>query len=84
MAITAHRNLNNSQSHLFDKRTRERGESRTIKRTADSIRFDFIIYMLVRRVCVCDYYYNNNSYRHDHIYWYYVLIARINERESPL
>jgi len=30
----------------------------------DSIRFDLIIYVFVRRVCVCDYYSDNNSYHH--------------------
>lgn len=31
----------------------------------DSIRFGFIIYVFVRRVCVCDYYSDSNSYHHD-------------------
>lgn len=30
----------------------------------DSIRLDFIIYVFVRRVCVCDYY-SDNNYHHD-------------------
>ena len=43
----------------------------------DSIWFGFIIYVFVRRVCVCDYYSDNNSYHHDLI----TLMERINERE---
>jgi len=46
----------------------------------DSIRFDFIIYVFVRRVCVCDYYSDNNSYHHG--YWCYV--NQENQRTGDL
>lgn len=44
----------------------------------DSIRFDSISYVFVRRVCVCDYYSDNNSYHHG----YYV--KRENQRTGDL
>lgn len=44
------------------------------------IRFDFIIYVLVRRVCICDYYFDNNFYHHGYLYY----VNRENQRMGDL
>lgn len=69
MAIMAHRNLkqiHKSFSRLSQLRLQSAKENQkwTYSRMYQLNSIDFIIYVLVRRVCVCDYYSEDNSIYH--------------------